>query len=103
MDFQDYTRFVLALVLVLGLIGLLVWLLRRVGFSATGGKGRRLSVAEVLMIGPRHRLLLVRRDDVEHLVLLGPAGHTVVEGGIRRPAGSAGDFASMLDSPEAKL
>ena len=34
------------------------------------------------MIGPRQRLFIVRRDDVEHLVLSGPDGATVIESGI---------------------
>ena len=84
MDFDLYLRFALALILVLGLIALLAWLLRRFGMGVKMTKGRRLGVTEVQMLGPRHRLMLIRRDEMEHLVIVGPASETVVESGIRR-------------------
>ena len=95
MDFDLYLRFALALILVLGLIALLAWLLRRFGMGVKMTKGRRLGVTEVQMLGPRHRLMLIRRDDVEHLVIVGPASETVVESGIKRPA-SEQSFAATL-------
>jgi flagellar protein FliO/FliZ len=98
MDFDLYLRFALALVLVLGLIALLAWMLRRFGMGMKMSKGRRLGVSEVQMLGPRHKLMLIRRDDVEHLVILGPAGETVVETGIKAPA----SFASTLAKEEPK-
>ena len=98
MDFDLYLRFALALVLVLGLIALLAWMLRRFGMGMKMSKGRRLGVSEVQMLGARHKLMLIRRDDVEHLVILGPAGETVVETGIKAPA----SFASTLAKEEPK-
>ena len=98
MDFDLYLRFALALVLVLGLIALLAWLLRRFGMGVKMGKGRRLGIAEMQMLGPRHKLMLIRRDDVEHLVIVGPAGETVVETGIKAPA----SFATTLAKEEPK-
>jgi flagellar protein FliO/FliZ len=47
---------------------------------------RRLEIVEALMIGPKQRLYILRRDNVEHLVMSGPEGTTVVEAGI--PAAS---------------
>jgi len=84
MEFDTYLRFVLALLLVLGLIAILAWVLRRFGFGgvARANSRRRLQVLESTAIGPRHRLVLVRRDDTEHLLLLGPQGDVVVERGI---------------------
>jgi flagellar protein FliO/FliZ len=98
MDFDLYLRFALALILVLGLIALLGWLLRRFGMGVKMTKGRRLAVSEVQMLGPRHRLMLIRRDDVEHLVIVGPGSETVVETGIKRPD----SFASALANEEPK-
>src|SRR3546814_14733715 len=74
MDLQTYLRFVLALVAVLALIGVLAWLARRYGIGgmlATGGGGRlrRLAIVEVLAVDGRRRLVLVRRDGVEHIIL----------------------------------
>src|SRR5262245_36637350 len=98
MDFDLYLRFALALILVLGLIALLAWLLRRFGMGVKMTKNRRLGIVEVQMLGPRHRLMLIRRDDVEHLVVVGPGSETVVESGIRRE----GSFASALAGEEKK-
>jgi flagellar protein FliO/FliZ len=98
MDFDLYLRFALALVLVLGLIALLAWLLRRFGMGVKMTKGRRLGVIEVQMLGPRHRLMLIRRDDVEHLVIVGPTSETIVESGIKRTE----SFASALANEEPK-
>ena len=100
MDFDLYLRFALALILVLGLIALLAWGLRRFGMGMKMAKGRRLGIVEVHMIGPRHRLILLKRDDVEHLVIVGPAGETVVERGIVRPASES--FANTLAAGQPK-
>jgi flagellar protein FliO/FliZ len=84
MDFETYLRAILVLVFVLGLVLLLGWVLRRSGIrgGALAGKGRRLGVVETAFLGPKHRLVLVRRDSVEHLVLIGPTSTSVVETGI---------------------
>jgi flagellar protein FliO/FliZ len=99
MDFDLYLRFALALILVLGLIALLAWLLRRFGMGVKMTRGRRLGVTEVQMLGPRHRLMLIRRDDVEHLVIVGPASETVVESGIKQPESFAAALASEQPKP----
>jgi flagellar protein FliO/FliZ len=98
MDFDLYLRFALALILVLGLIALLAWLLRRFGMGVKMSKGRRLAIVEAQMLGPRHRLMLIRRDDAEHLVIVGPGSETVVESGIKR----AESFATTLAAEEPK-
>ena len=76
MDISQYFRFLLALAFVLGLIGLVAYAVRRFGLGnripATRGRDRRLEVVEILPMDARRRLVLLRRDDREHLVLLGP-------------------------------
>ena len=89
MDGENYLRFILALVLVVGLLALTAFLLRRSGLAPKMGRGRRLSMIEALPLGPRHRLVLVRRDDIEHLLLIGPQGDVVVESGIPGSAAAA--------------
>ncbi len=86
MAYDSYLRFILALLLVLGLIALLAWALRRFGFGGAlrADSRRRVQVLETTALGPRHRLILIRRDQVEHLLLLGPQGDVVVERGIER-------------------
>jgi flagellar protein FliO/FliZ len=91
MDFGNYLQFILALVFVLALIGLLAWAYKRfvLGQKTALGTRRdaRLEVLEFRNVDAKRRLVLVRRDDVEHLLLLGPASDTVVETGIRGGAG----------------
>lgn len=89
METESYLRFVLALAFVLGLIGLLAMLAKRfnLGFPTPmkTGRDRRLAVVEVAPIDSRRRLVLLRRDGVEHLVLLGPGQDVVIESGIVPP------------------
>jgi flagellar protein FliO/FliZ len=85
-EFSTYFRFLVALVFVLALIGLLAWAARRFGFlrgtiRAKGGH-RRVEVVEIAPVDSKRRLLLVRRDQTEHLVLLGPTSDVVIEAGI---------------------
>jgi flagellar protein FliO/FliZ len=49
-----------------------------------GGR-KRLGVAEVKVIDAKHRLVLIRRDDKEHLILLGGDRDLVIETGIDAP------------------
>jgi len=90
-DVSAYARYVVALLFVLALIALLAWVARRLrigGVARPGSGERRLAVIEVAQIDPRRRLVLIRRDATEHLLLLGPDGaDRVVEAGI--PVGDA--------------
>lgn len=91
MEFGGYFRFLLALVFVLGLIGLLAIVARRFGFGFPASaikhaKARRLSVVEATSLDGRRRLVLVRRDDTEHLILLGPTSELLIESGIKADA-----------------
>jgi flagellar protein FliO/FliZ len=87
MPLDTYFRFLLALVFVLGLIGACAWAAKRFGLGnrlpRPRGKVARLGIVEVAPLDARRKLVLVRRDGVEHLLILGPTGETVVEGGIR--------------------
>jgi flagellar protein FliO/FliZ len=99
MDLVDSFRYLAALLFVLGLIGGLYYLLRRFGpgaalMVANAGRGaasQRLDVVESRTIDIRRRLILIRRDDVEHLVLLGQDGDMVVERGIAAPSAHSPD------------
>jgi flagellar protein FliO/FliZ len=84
MDLIAYGRFLAAFLFVLGLIALVAWLARRfrLGTGATAGAARRLAVLETLPLDGRRKLVLIRRDGTEHLLLLGTDGSRVVEGGI---------------------
>ncbi len=87
MMLEDLLRAGFALGVVIILVLLLGVALRRFGgFAGTGRLGGRLAVVESLSLDPRRRLVLIRRDGTEHLLLLGPTGDLVVGGGADRPA-----------------
>jgi flagellar protein FliO/FliZ len=82
-------QFFLAFIVVLGLIGVAAWLVRRLGAGRLGGvgiRGRqpRLAVVDYANVDGRRRLILVRRDNVEHLVMIGGPSDIVVEPNIVR-------------------
>jgi flagellar protein FliO/FliZ len=76
MDWVEWVRALFALLATLALIGLAFFAARRFGMigGVRGGAERRLRVVESLMLDPRRKLLLVRCDDREHLLLVGPGG-----------------------------
>jgi flagellar protein FliO/FliZ len=103
-NYDSYPRYLVSLVFVLGLIGLFAWLLRRFGLPARFRvPGRhRLSIIEIAPLDARRRLVLLRRDNTEHLILLGPNQDLVIETGIVPPGDdTAPRFASLLpESPQ---
>jgi flagellar protein FliO/FliZ len=80
-DIEMLTRFGLALAAVIALIGLLALLARfRLGAAGVAALGkRRVSVLESTAIDGRTRLVLLRRDDREHLIAVHPGGVTTIE------------------------
>ncbi|MTV14972.1 flagellar biosynthesis protein FliO [Bradyrhizobium elkanii] len=81
--------FVLAFVVVLALIGVTAWLVRRfagnrLGANANRGRMPRLAVIDAAAVDGRRRLVLVRRDNIEHLLMIGGPTDIVVEPNIVR-------------------
>lgn len=78
-----------AILFVIAIGALLVWAFR----TFFGGRGsshgflrprdRRLGVVETASVDQRRKLILIRRDDVEHLIMIGGPVDMVVETGIR--------------------
>ena len=89
-DLDTYFRFLIGLIFVLGLILALAWAARRLNLIpgaiklAKSGR-RRLAIVEISAVDAKRRLVLVRRDNVEHLLLLGPTSESIVETGIIPP------------------
>ncbi|WP_428408094.1 FliO/MopB family protein [Hyphococcus sp.] len=82
---SEIVRVVFSLAIVLGMIGAFAYLARKAGFSnlaAAAGKKRRLSISETLPLDARRRLAIVRCDDLEYLIVLGPSGETIVASGL---------------------
>jgi flagellar protein FliO/FliZ len=86
-------RFFIAFLVVLALIGVTAWLVRRFGANRLGGgaaRGRqpRLAVIDAATVDGRRRLVLIRRDNIEHLLMIGGPTDLVVEPNIVRAAGA---------------
>ena len=84
-------KFVFAFIVVLALIALTAWLVRRFGAERLGagtarGRQPRLAVIDAASVDGRRRLVLIRRDNVEHLMMIGGPTDVVVEANIVRAA-----------------
>ncbi|MEN5081024.1 hypothetical protein ABE438_00930 [Bosea sp. TWI1241] len=89
-------RWIIALAIVLALVALFFFVLRRMSgrglnFKGQGG-GRtrqpRLGVVDIHDLDRTRQLVLVRRDNVEHLVMIGGASDVVIETNIMRAGGA---------------
>lgn len=81
METLDWLRAASALIATLGLALLAYWGARRFkvgGVAFGGGPGRRLTLLESLPLDPRRRLILVRLDGADHLILLSAAGDRAI-------------------------
>jgi flagellar protein FliO/FliZ len=91
-------KFLLIFGFVLCVLFAFLWALRRFGTGQLGGTGtrgrqHRLSVLEWAKVDNRRSLCLVRRDNVEHLLIIGGPTDVVVEANIVRAAPASRDVA----------
>src|SRR5690348_8207586 len=86
-------NFVIAFVVVLLLIGAAAWLVRRFGATHMDAAARsrlpRLAVIDSAAVDGRRKLVIIRRDNVEHLLMIGGPSDVVVETNIVRTAAVA--------------
>jgi len=78
---EDWLRYVLGLIAVLGLIFLAARIFKVIaegGLTGPTRRFRRLGVEEFLPLDGRRRLVLLRHDEREYLVLLGQQGETLL-------------------------
>lgn len=79
MDFTDVFRYFGALALVLALVGAAGLAMRRYGLPGLpGSNNRRLRIVETLILGRNHRLLIVRCDGVDHLMVTAPQSASLI-------------------------
>src|SRR6185436_10765951 len=107
-DLPTPVNFVIAFVVVLLLIAGATWLVRRFGATRVdaGARSRqpRLAVIDAAAVDARRRLVIIRRDNVEHLLMIGGPTDVVVETNIVRAAGiGARDAAPARNGSEAPL
>lgn len=83
MEYASLGRVLISFAAVVALMFLLSWLVRKFGLEKRirmpeSPKGR-LQLVDQLFIGPRHRLVLIQRDDMCHLLLIGVEKETLLE------------------------
>jgi flagellar protein FliO/FliZ len=85
MDLFAIMRMLASLGVVLGMLAGALWVVKRFDVKLPGRIGggtsamRRLEIVERLSIDPKRSLVLLRQDGEEHLVLMSPEGHVVLE------------------------
>jgi flagellar protein FliO/FliZ len=78
-ELLDWARALFALIATLALILGVAYAARRLGMLQPGALGtKRMRISETLMLDPRRRMVIVRVDEREHVLLLGPGGDVVV-------------------------
>ena len=88
MELAALARTMGALGVVLGLLAAALWIVRRYDIALPGRIGAsatlagRVGVIERVTLDARRSLVLLRRDDREHLVVLAPDRVTILEQGI---------------------
>lgn len=95
-DLPTAVKMVIALAFVLALVLLAGLLLRKIAggrLSMNGQAGRarapRLGIVDMFDLDRQRQLILLRRDNVEHLVMIGGPNDVVIEAGIVRSAARA--------------
>ena len=114
MEYLNVTGYVAAFLLVLVLAGVALLIKRytnnptalvqdmkgKLGRFSINVPQRRLAVVETLMLGPKQRLFIVRRDNVEHLILATGDSASVIEAGIiPSPSGLRAASVATATSP----
>lgn len=86
---------VMSAIAVLALLLIVLALWRTFSPRISGRRGQRLGVTEYYELDKTRRLVLLRRDNVEHLVLIGGGQDLVIEAGI-----TPGQLAASFPPPE---
>ena len=85
-DSIDYLKFVFALLFVIGLIGAIALLAKKIGMGNRGpmhySRKKRLSIVETMQLDSKRRVILIRRENKDHLILLGGMTDLVIENDI---------------------
>jgi flagellar protein FliO/FliZ len=74
-----WVNFFIIFLVVLALIGVIAWLVRWLGGGSARRRQPRLAVIDSASIDRRRTLVLIRRDNVERLVMIGGPNDVVIE------------------------
>jgi hypothetical protein len=84
-DLAPYMTTIIVAALILAALVVLLLLFKLFRTGVRGRKGSRIGISEYYEIDKSRRLVLVRRDDIEHLILIGGGEDVVVESNIGSP------------------
>lgn len=83
MELSDYTRFLFAFLFVVGLIWTVASTVRKLGLDkklrGIGGAQGRMQLLDVLFLDPKRKIVLVRADAREYVVLLNGENAVVID------------------------
>jgi hypothetical protein len=100
LDVSTPVRVLGAIIILVALLGAFFWVVRwfgadRLGTSTARGRQPRLAVIDAATVDGRRRLVLIRRDNVEHLLMIGGPSDVVIEPNIVRAAGAPREAAPV--------
>jgi flagellar protein FliO/FliZ len=103
----DSVIYIVTVTLLIALAGLAFWIARQSlglgGMTLFQGKQKRVGVVESAALDGRRRLVLIRRDNVEHLIMTGGPVDVVIETGIPMGVRGANGLRDALSRSESSL
>ena len=82
---NQYMNVIIAALIILAVLLIILMVWRTFAGRVRGRRGQRLGISEYHELDKMRRLVLVRRDNVEHLVLIGGPQDVVIEQSIGGP------------------
>jgi hypothetical protein len=97
-----HSAFALGIVLVLIVMGL--WLLKLLtrGTAGLGNARKRVQVVDTAMVDAKRQVVIIRRDNVEHLIMTGGPQDLIIESGIAAPEPAPAPAARRPTRPAAQ-
>ena len=93
---QPFVPMIVIILAAIAVLVLAVMIFKSFNSRVRGRKGSRLGISEYYELDKTRRLVLVRRDDVEHLMLIGGNQEVVIESNI--PSAEMGQ--AMIPPPQ---
>ncbi len=84
---SDYITVLAGFLIVLGLMGITLFMMKKLlgRMNCSFSPSNRVNIIEVRYIDPKNKLVLLSRDSVQHLIMVGPNGSSLIEGNITPP------------------
>jgi len=91
MEVLSLSKALLGFIFVLALMYFFAWVLKKFGLAqgvVAPKENARLKIIEMLPIDHSRKLVIVKRDEHEHLLLLGANSETLIETNMQKSGGS---------------